>query len=162
MKGWRVLSKSSRATSAHEILCLFREALLSLIPIAEKAHMAWREPEAYDDWDRICEAIFQSIVVESIENAEGIGKFFPMQKYDQRIASYHDKSFIARYGAKEINAFICFETRDKPFDTCLFATLDVVGNVTGEARISISSTKMIFARRDENGLKFFDQLDIAL
>jgi hypothetical protein len=63
-------------TSTDELLGLFGDAIRALVPIAERAQMRWKEPDAYDDWDQICEAIYRSIVIRSIEFAEELGAFF--------------------------------------------------------------------------------------
>jgi len=157
-----VSRSSTWATSVHEMLGLFRDALIALIPSANRAHMSWREPDAYDDWDQICEAIYQSFVVQSVENAEEIGTFFPIPKYDMRIISYDGNSFISEQSTRERAAFVCFETHSEPFDTCLFATLDMSGKIIGFTKSPLSNVRMIFARRDKDGLKFFDHLVIRL
>jgi hypothetical protein len=75
---------SKWAASVDELVSLFGDALRALVPIAGCAHMVWKEPDAYDDWDHICEAIYRSIVIGSIEHADEIGKFMPVLDYDRR------------------------------------------------------------------------------
>jgi hypothetical protein len=60
-------SKGKWTTSVDELMRLFGDAIRTLVPIAERARMHWKEPDSNDDWDRICEAIFRSIVIGSIE-----------------------------------------------------------------------------------------------
>ena len=73
--------------SIDELVRSFRDALCALVPIAERVQMPWKEPNAYDDWDHMCEAIYRSIVIGSIEHAQGIClsrattvEFCPMRK----------------------------------------------------------------------------------
>jgi hypothetical protein len=37
--------------SVDELIDVFRQGLLALIPVAERAQVTWRYPDAYDDWD---------------------------------------------------------------------------------------------------------------
>jgi hypothetical protein len=155
---------SKWATSVDELVVLFSDAVRALLPIAERAHMAWREPDAYDDWDHICEAIYRSIVIRSIEHADEIGKFMPILDYEWRSSSYEKNSFIGDAKAKEREAFVCFETETSPFDLCLFAVLDSNLNVVGNRRVATADVKFTFVRRDcDRGTpEFFDKLIVSL
>ena len=155
---------SKLATSVNELVLLFSDAMRVLIPIAERAHMPWKEPDAYDDWDHICEAIYRSMVISSIEHADEIGKFMPILDYDRRTSSYEKNSFIGDAKSKEKEAFLCFETETAPFDHCLFAVLDRDLNVVGNRRVATAHAEFIFVRRDCDGgiLKSFDRLIVSL
>ena len=155
---------SKWTTSVDELFLLFSDAMRVLIPIAERARMAWKEPDAYDDWDHICEAIYRSIVINSIEYADEMGKFMPILDYDWRTSSYEKNSFIGDKKSKEKEAFVCFETEMAPFDQCLFAVLDRDLNVVGNRRVATADVEFIFVRRDSDGgiLKSFDRLVVAL
>ena len=155
---------SKWTTSIDELIRLFGDAIRVLVPIAERAHMAWKEPDAYDDWDQICEAIYRSIVIGSIEFAEGIGTFLPVPDYDRRIKSYDKNSFIGDANSKDEVAFVCFETRTAPFDMCLFAILDRNLDVINYSRVAIVDVKFNLMRRDRNGgaLEFIDGLTVSL
>jgi len=83
--------------SIDELVRSFRDALCALVPIAERVQMPWKEPNAYDDWDHMCEAIYRSIVIGSIEHAQGIEAFLPIAGYDRRILSYEKNSLSATY-----------------------------------------------------------------
>jgi hypothetical protein len=133
-------------TSTDSLLRIFRDAIIALIPIAERARMHWREPEAYDDWDDMCAAIYESIVIRSFDFANEIASSPPVPRYDQRISSYNQNNYIGDANLKAAGAFICFETRIEPLDTCLFAILDENQNVIGQRRISTAETTFVFFR----------------
>ena len=151
-------------TSIDELIALFSDAICALVPIAERAHMPWKEPDAYDDWDLICEAIYRSIVIRSIECAEEIGAFLPVPSYDRRINSYAENSFVSSSKSEEAMAFICFETEITPFDQCLFALLDRDLNVVGKRRVARANVKFNFRRRDREriALEVLDHLIVSL
>ena len=155
---------SKWTTSIDELIRLFSDAIRALIPIAERAHMAWKEPDAYDDWDQICEAIYRSIVIGSIEFAEGMGTSLPMPDYDRRIKSYDKNSFIGDANSKDEVAFVCFETRSTPFDMCLFAILDSNLNIVGYNRVAIADVKFNFVCRDRDRgtLELIERLTVSL
>lgn len=155
---------SKWTTSIDELIRLFGDAIRALVPIAERAHMAWKEPDAYDDWDQICEAIYRSIVIGSIESAEGMGTSLPVPDYDHRIKSYDKNSFIGDANSKNEVAFVCFETKSTPFDMCLFAVLDRNSDVVSYSRVAIADVKFNLIRRDRDGAasEFIEGLTVLL
>jgi hypothetical protein len=156
-------SEGCWTTSTNELIRLFGDAIRALIPIAERAHMAWREPAAYDDWDGICEAIYRSIVIMSIQYSEGVGSFLPLPDYDRRIRCYDQNSFVGGKWSGENAAFVCFETTVAPFDTCLFAVLDQKLNVVAQKRIPVTDVEFVLVRRQhEKHPAFFDALSVEL
>jgi hypothetical protein len=42
----------------------FGEACRSLVPSLDRAGVAWSDSDQYDNWDRIAEALFESLVTE--------------------------------------------------------------------------------------------------
>ncbi len=66
-------ARANWAASVDDLIRLFGDAIRALVPIVERAHMAWKAPDSYDDWDRICEAVYRSTVIGSIEFAEEMG-----------------------------------------------------------------------------------------
>ena len=151
-------------TTVDELIAQFRSALCALIPVAERVHMDWREPGAYDDWDHICEAIFRSIVIGSIEHAKEIGAPLPLVVYDQRVGSYAKNSFIAPLASQQQQAFVCFETETSPFDQSLFALMDDTFNVVGQRRVATADVRFVFCGRDADAETsvILDRIDVLL
>jgi hypothetical protein len=158
------MARTKWATSVDELVRLFGDAIRALIPIAERARMQWKAPDSYDDWDHICEAIYRSIVIRSIEFAEGMGVSLPVPDYDHRINSYEKNSFIGDLNSKDEMAFVCFETEASPFDVCLFALLDRNLNVVGDRRVATVDAKFNLSCRDRDSgaLKLVYELTVSL
>jgi hypothetical protein len=123
----------------------------------------WRR-HAYDDWDHICEAIYRSIVIGSIENADGLGDFMPIVDYDRRTNTYETNSFIGNASPEGEAAFVCFETERSPFDRCLFAVLDRHLNVIGERRTATAETQFLFLcrPRDRQDYTPFEKIAVSI
>lgn len=139
---------SNWKTSVDELIALFGDALRALVPVAERAQMSWKEPDAYDDWDHICQAIYRSIVIGSLEQAADVSNFLPMLDYDRRTNTYQMNSFIGDTDASGGAAFVCFETKHLPFDRCLFVVLDRNFDVVGERRTVTAATRFSFFYRE--------------
>jgi hypothetical protein len=134
-----------------------------MVPIAEHVHLSWREPNAYDDWDRICAAIYQSIVIDSIAHAQEIKESAPLTSYDVRITSYKNNSFICNSALRGKSAFVAFETKDSPFDQSLFALLDENFAVAEYGRIPTEEVRFLFCSRLEaGGPDFHDAITVLL
>jgi len=71
---------NSLQTKSYEIRALvelFRQALVVVGPLAEKAGVNWLQEPSYDDWDAATEGLFRSFLLSALENsnhASAIGK----------------------------------------------------------------------------------------
>lgn len=110
-------------TTTTEIVEVFRESLVALVPIMEKAHLPWKEGEAYDEWDRIASSVFEGIVVSTLQWGLMCGEFaeIRMPAYDMVYSDYHEFSFIECVNISPVRdsylVFHKFITRKNPFDT---------------------------------------------
>ncbi len=59
-------------TEIDSLLELVRHALISLVPTFDGAKIGWHADENYDDFDRIAEALYDSIVRDSVTSAIGL------------------------------------------------------------------------------------------
>lgn len=83
-------------TSVDEVLRVFHDALEALLPLMDRAHIPWREGEAYDDWDAIAETLFQRIVGSAIEwGLHDTHESVCLPKYDELCLDYSELSFIS-------------------------------------------------------------------
>jgi hypothetical protein len=123
-------------TSVKALIELFRAALLLLLPTMDKAHIPWREGEAYDDWDEIAEVLYRNIVGRSLQSALGgdpdLDTLLP--QYNMKISSYSNRYIlrIARPVTDGPTAFIGLSTNKEPFDTVDYVRLDSTGKIIGE------------------------------
>jgi hypothetical protein len=150
------------STSVDDLLHAFRDGLIAIIPIAERVHMAWKEPDNYDDWDIISKALYKSIVVASILWAAKDRELMPLLEYDTRVTSYKEHSFIVDSENPKNSAFICFETESEPFDICLFARLDDDFNVIELYRRPVLNGRYLFVGRELNDTIFLDDLTVII
>ena len=86
------------STSVKELLGILQEALTAMVPIAERAHIHWRDGEAYDDWDGIAEALYRNIVVRTVDSALVTPFGDGMPRYDTHYSSYERSRFIVVEG----------------------------------------------------------------
>jgi hypothetical protein len=82
-------------TTVTELLGLFREALLALVPIAERAKISWRDGEAYDDWDAIAAALFNNLVVRGLRYGDATLMQSEFTQYDTVLPFYRSVAFIS-------------------------------------------------------------------
>jgi hypothetical protein len=149
-------------TSVDELVQIFRAALIALIPIADRAHMPWREPSNYDDWDSIVTAIYKSIVLQSLENSSERDKYDAVPQYDHRNECYSNNSFLTAKDDPGACAFIGFETNTSPFDTCLFGRLDESNLVVSFERRETDSVSFVLAGRSGDAFTVVDTLRVLL
>jgi hypothetical protein len=115
-------------TSVHQCVSIFRDSLIAMIPFAQRARMSWREPSSYDDWDRIATALFHSFVIDALAYARECSGWPPLIPYDHRVSTYTtSQSYLFDTVEGPLSPFVCLETCDGPFDTCLLARIDARG-----------------------------------
>jgi hypothetical protein len=155
-------------TNVTELLVIFRTALLTLIPILERANIPWREPYSYDEWDEIADVLFRNIVVRSIQysmNQEK--KHFEIPRYDYVYDDYSGKCFIAvlpqEHSSNSHLLFHSFSTQLDALDTirCRRVDHDVRLSVQELEFVPVKGTKFAFANRGrDGGLELIFDLDV--
>ena len=146
--------------TASQLLSDFRDALVALVPIAEKTRIAWRKPQAYDDWEEIEVALFHSVVASSFENnAEGV-RWSPLVPYDFVVETYASNSFVSLADTPHHAALLCLDTQDRPFDTCVAAVLDHEGRVAGEVRVPFDAAQFAFAARRDGSISLLNEINV--
>ncbi len=146
-------------TSVNELMHVFRDSLRSLVPCMERAKIAWREPDAYDDWDDIAQALYENIVVRSIEYSLGPKgrESMVLPEYGMLYPLYDDMSFIELVLGEprddQYNVFLDFATADRPFDTARYVVVLAQHlNRTEEPRgAAVESANFAFVKQDEHG-----------
>jgi hypothetical protein len=149
-------------TTVNELIFVCAESIRAMVPFAERVKMPWKEPSSYDDWTAICGVLFDSLVSRSIKYSSEWHEFKPLLKYDQRIISYNENSFISERNKPFNTALICFETISDPFDCGLFAVLDDVGLVVGDKRILLETAEFSLVGRKSSGLTCIESLSVSV
>lgn len=70
------------AQEVKEILGSFRESLATLAPIAERLGVAWRDHDAYDDWDTLVTLLFSTFVAGPLARVAGWPEGAELPPYD--------------------------------------------------------------------------------
>jgi hypothetical protein len=139
---------------------IFRDALLALIPMADRARISWKEPDNYDDWDSIAQSLFYTFVVKSLEYTNEWNNFDEIPGYDIRKSSYAKSSFLSVSTDPTELVFVCFETNSLPFDTAMFARLDVTGGVRQLERQPVNRIQFILSGRSAGSITVIDRINV--
>lgn len=130
------MEKQRKLTGVSALMDNFREALLALLPIFERANITWEKLQEIDLFDNITESLFQMIVLPKIENhMKNKHNFLPqMPKYGFLYKDYSKTSFIEVLPSNleyksGIYVFVMFNSKQKPFDTVVCNMIDEKGNV---------------------------------
>jgi hypothetical protein len=105
-----------------ELILNFRAALCAIVPIAEKAGVPWRRPDAYDDWDAVATALFEALVVGPLKvlRDELDGGTFALPRYDL-ITDVQPDSWVIQVEHPSLAVggwiFHALGTTAEPFDT---------------------------------------------
>lgn len=152
-----------RATfTTSDLIGIFREGLVALIPVADRARIAWRGPAVYDPWEDVERALFASIVASVVENAVPDPPR-PLPKYGLVYGSYADLSFFtdqtARLGGERL-VFLALTTAQEPFDTIRFLDVDAAFVPTGRTvDVPLSRARPELAARDAAGVRYRDRIE---
>ena len=136
-------------TTITELMHILRDALIALVPTVERAKIAWRDEEAYDDWDDICESLYQNIVIRSLEFAEGFPEDLQVPRYGMVDDCYAGLSFFrivcANLPSEKTGAFVAFGTDAHPFDLVNYVELtNDFKRVNDVKTISVQSVEFQF------------------
>lgn len=137
-------------------MTIFRDALLALIPTFEKAKIAWKEGEAYDDFDNIVEALYNNIVCSSLTGE--VASQYNIPRYWGRYDDYASMDFIeVKNGIGKRFAFIAYQTEKIPFDT-----ISEADKVVGYSNIKFESATFIFIKNNNGTRDHIDNLEVIL
>lgn len=141
-----------KSVSVSELLEVFRNASVALVPWVERVGIRWRDGESYDDWDDITETLYNNIVCATIYGEVAID--YDMARYDRRCDDYSKINHILVFpkDAKEVEmAFIGFGSTIRPMDTVKVAVLSREGRSVAEQTIQYDNLEFLFIRFHSNG-----------
>lgn len=103
----------NRTITLNELLLNFRNALVSLVPYLENIQIPYKEEEAYDEWDRISETLYEELVINSIKSTK-TGHSECYAKYGFYYDNYKKIDFIAFYcnNSDDLFVFNSFSAND--------------------------------------------------
>ena len=117
-------------TTVNELVAIFRNSVIAIIPLLEQAKIKWKEGESYDDWDNIVTTLFENIVCSSLFSEVSLEN--DMSKYDMVYKNYSNMNFLIVKSTENINktlAFISFQSLSTPLDSVKVAVLNNQYNV---------------------------------
>lgn len=123
-------------TSVTQLLQVFRETLLALIPAMEAAHIPWKDGEAYDEWDEVSQCLYRNVVARSLHASHGrdVSLLDMLPPYNMNVQSYRNRGVLLASGPQINGAavFVGLSSIDAPFDTVDCVCVDDAGDVVGE------------------------------
>jgi hypothetical protein len=147
---------STWRTNVTELIVIFHDSLVALVPQMDRARIEWRNESAYDDWDAIAQTLFAHIVVASLRWALPEEKsVLNVPEYNTTYDQYIGKAIIVVEQDTHARplVFHSFETAHEPFDTVRAVEIDDNQGVVsdrfvmlrwGSATFSVRTEKMTF------------------
>lgn len=142
------------AVTVTDLVLNFAEACRSLVPALDRADVPWRDGEQYDNWDRVAEALFESLVTEPCA-FQAVGE------------AGLTKLRIARYGFTpdtESNAWVALQG-DRP---ARFLTLATVAAPFDHAQcekpvglVPLQECRFVFVFGSRDGTQRLEKVDLA-
>lgn len=153
---WRV--------TVDDLIRIFRRGLLDLIPVMDDARIEWRSDPTYDDFDRIAEALYDSIVRDSVANAKSHQTAIPLARYGIGEPGRELSRILVNDPADRL-AFYQFQTNVQPFDTMLCIRVSDDGReVVGETSLPSDGQRFAYAARYDGtkSFEFLYEVDVLL
>jgi hypothetical protein len=110
-------------TDVDEMVSIFRQGLISLIPVFDKARITWKGDSTYDDFERIAEALYDSIVRDSMANASSLQSALQLARYGVTQPGRELSRILVNDPADRL-ALHELDTRLEPFDTIVCLRVD--------------------------------------
>jgi hypothetical protein len=121
------MTEDSFRCSVAELVSIFHEALLALVPTAERLLLEWRDEYQHRDWERVAASLFDVCIRGPIEaDSRRRDDEYPLASYDIDVPSYATSSWIT-IGPTEDGfhtALIRLMSDTRPFDRVQIAKVD--------------------------------------
>ncbi|ACP21007.1 hypothetical protein Aasi_1725 [Candidatus Amoebophilus asiaticus 5a2] len=159
----KLIMSNNWKISVSELLDIFREVLLAVIPWLEKAKIKWKEGEAYDDWDNIAEALYKNIVCSSLTGE--VAFKYTIAKYNFNYDDYASIDFIevrSKDNSEKKFAFVSFQSSFSPLDSVKVAELNKTDKVVGYTSLKFDSLGFFFVKNINGKKEFIDNIDVEL
>lgn len=148
------MTEDSLRCSLTDLLSTFRDALIALLPTAERLLLETGDGRQHRDWERLAETLFDVCVRGPIESdaARDEGEF-SLPRYDIDVATYATSSWISVAGETSgaRAALIRLLTDLRPFDCVQVAILDPDSLVPIErVLLPFAEVEFAFVRRSDS------------
>lgn len=107
-----------------EDLSRLRQAMQLLVRVFDQARVPWKNEDAYDGWDRVAEALFQTLVVDAVLEDGQLPSSMPRYEFTYQNYSQFDVVPAILLPNDCLNVFHSFHTRSQPFDAVKYVRVD--------------------------------------
>jgi hypothetical protein len=130
--------------------------LRAIVVPLEHAHIRWKSPDSYDQWDAIAQTLWEQIVVDALSyHISEHHKELLVPKYDLTYEDYSTFSFVeARLDRTEASnlAMVALSNSDSAFDRVRCDELDASGlRVDSLVAIPLDRCVFVFRHRQADG-----------
>jgi len=140
--------------SVGELLRNFRDALLAVTPIADRAKINYRDEDTHRDWERLSESLFDAFVRSPI-NSDRLrtGDELPLARYDVDVDDYFRLSWLSiDHESPHRAAVVRFLSEARRFDTVQVVEIDPASMRAGRRTIvPFDGARFVLYRRRESG-----------
>ncbi|MCS5722892.1 hypothetical protein N1028_08050 [Herbiconiux sp. CPCC 203407] len=114
---------SPRSYELRDLLAVYRDSLIALGPIVERAGLSWHDEDAHDGWEAIAEALFSNVVTNAVSADPRFAKALPFPKFDFDVDDYPGNSWIEleQADASRRMIFVRLFSEVDPYDAAVFA-----------------------------------------
>lgn len=137
-----------------ELFDNFRQALLAILPIADRAKIDYRDEGMHRDWERLAECMFDAFVRSPIDSDRAaMGRELPLARYDIDIDDYLAASWLTSDAkSPHSGAVVRLLSQATPFDLVQVVDIDPVTLRAGRRRaIPVANINPALYRRREGG-----------
>lgn len=140
-------------TTVKELLEIFRESLIAMVPIFEKAKLTWQSPDAYDEWDLVVESLYKSIVCTALYN-ESIFDF-PIAKYGYTIDDYSKLDYIEVIDKNNKSyIFRDFDNSNEEFNKINVVELEKSNKLKEDIKLDFNEADFRFVKKSGNKTEY--------
>lgn len=138
-----------------EALIAFHDALVSLVPFADRVGIPWHDDELTDEWDAVTTSLYAAAISSVANDSENWdGPAAPLAPYDLELASFEDVSWLelsVGSGSDDRLAFLRLSSGMAPFDTAEFCRVSPELMNAGNVSLPIEEVKVALRRRLQDG-----------
>jgi hypothetical protein len=137
-----------------EMFANFREALLAILPIANRAMISSDDETMHRDWELLAQGLFDAFVRGPIESDRGLTvDEFPLARYDIDYDDYANTSWLTTDAlGPHRGVIVRFLSIGSPFDAVQVVDLDpAMLRKTTVRTIPVDELTPCFYRRDKTG-----------
>jgi hypothetical protein len=136
-----------------ELVGVFRDALMAMMPFADRVKMNHHEDDMHPDWEGVAMSLFDAFVRGPINGDRNrAADELPLARYDIDRDNYHGFSWIGvTSGAVTEAPLIRFLSMEKPLDAIQVALIDADTSIVDRAIVPWGELRFAFQRRRRHG-----------